>query len=53
MCYESWLKILLKLSIHLNHSYNSKETTVTFEIYILSNLKIFLEDLHREYTPEK
>ena len=53
MCYESWLKILLKLSIHLNHSYNSKKTTAALEIYILSNLKIFLEGLCREYTPEK
>ena len=36
MCYEIWLKILLELSIDLNHSYNSWITSVALEIYILT-----------------
>ena len=53
MCYEVWLKILLELSIDLDHSYNSWKTSVALEIYIISNLKILLEHLCRGYTPEK
>ena len=34
MCYEIWLKILLELSIDLNHSYNLWKTSVALEIYI-------------------
>ena len=45
MCYEISLKILLELSIDLNHSYKSSKTSVALEIYILSNLEILLEHL--------
>ena len=47
MCYETWLKILLELSIDLNHFSNSQKTSIALEIYILSNLEILLEHFCR------
>ena len=34
MCYESWLYMLLELSIDLDHSCNSQKTSVTLEIHV-------------------